>query len=138
MRAVQRVEAADDIKLHRAVPAVIDAAANALDVHTGGAELVVQIDEEEGAVIGEPRPGIAADAATGWYGLVFPAGVPQPIVDKTQKALAQVLAQDTIKQQLANAGAIPALSTPAEFTKLISEEVVRWKKVATEARIQPQ
>ena len=49
-----------------------------------------------------------------------------------------MLAQDTIKQQLANAGAIPALSTTAEFTKLISEEVVRWKKVATEARIQPQ
>lgn len=82
--------------------------------------------------------GMPTFAATGWYGLVFPVGVPQPIVDKTQKALAQVLAQDTIKQQLANAGAIPALSTPAEFTKLISEEVVRWKKVATEARIQPQ
>lgn len=82
--------------------------------------------------------GMPTFAALGWYGLVFPAGVPQPVIDKTQKALAQVLAQDSIKQQLANAGAIPALSTPEEFTKLISEEVVRWKKVATEARIQPQ
>ncbi len=82
--------------------------------------------------------GLPTFAATGWYGLVYPAGVPQPIIDKTQKALAQVLAQDTIKKQLSNAGAIPNLSTPAEFTKLISEEVVRWKKVATEAHIQPQ
>ena len=82
--------------------------------------------------------GLPTFAATGWYGLVYPAGVPQPIIDKTQKALTQVLAQDAIKRQLANAGAIPALSTPAEFNKLISDEVVRWKKVATEAHIQPQ
>ena len=82
--------------------------------------------------------GMPTFAALGWYGLVFPVGVPQPIIDETHKALAQVLEQDVIKKQLANAGAIPTLSTPEEFTKLISEEVVRWKKVATEARIQPQ
>jgi tripartite-type tricarboxylate transporter receptor subunit TctC len=82
--------------------------------------------------------GLPTFAALGWYGLVFPAGVPRPIIDKTQQALAQVLTQETVKRQLNNAGAIPNLSTPEEFAKLISEEVVRWKKVATDAHIQPQ
>lgn len=82
--------------------------------------------------------GLPNFSALGWYGLVYPAGVPQQIVDKTSKALAQVLAQDTIKKQLSNAGAIPNLSTPEAFSKLISEEVVRWKRVATDAHIQVQ
>jgi tripartite-type tricarboxylate transporter receptor subunit TctC len=81
--------------------------------------------------------GMPTFAALGWYGLVYPAGVPQPIVDKTQKALAQVLAQDSMKKQLSNAGAIPSLTSPAEFSKLISDEVVRWRAVAKEAGIQP-
>lgn len=81
--------------------------------------------------------GMPTFAALGWYGLVYPAGVPQPIIDKTQKALAQVLSQETTKKQLSNAGAIPSLSTPAEFSKLISDEVVRWRTVAKEAGIQP-
>ena len=82
--------------------------------------------------------GMPTFQALGWYGLVYPVGVPQDVVTKTQKALAQVLAQDVIKKQLSNAGAIPSLSTPEEFSKLISDEVVRWKKVATDANIAPQ
>ena len=82
--------------------------------------------------------GMPTFAALGWYGVVYPAGVPQDVIAKTQKALAQVLAQDAIKKQLANAGAIPNLSPPEEFTKLISDEVVRWRQVAKEANIQPQ
>jgi len=82
--------------------------------------------------------GLPNFSALGWYGLVFPAGVPQEAVTKTQKALAEVLSRDVLKKQLSNAGAIPSLSTPEEFTKLISEEVVRWRQVARDANIQAQ
>ena len=82
--------------------------------------------------------GLPTFAALGWYGIVYPAGVSEQIVAKTQKALGEVLSRDVIKKQLSNAGAIPNLSTSEEFAKLISEEVVRWRKVAQEANIQGQ
>jgi tripartite-type tricarboxylate transporter receptor subunit TctC len=37
--------------------------------------------------------GLPGFAYSGWYGLLFPAGVPQPIVDKLHKALAQELSR---------------------------------------------
>lgn len=74
----------------------------------------------------------------GWYGLVFPAGVPQAIVEKTHKALSTVLSQDAVKSQLANIGAEAALSSPQAFGKLIADEVVRWRGVAQAAGLQPQ
>ena len=80
--------------------------------------------------------GISDFEVLGWYGLVFPAGVPAIAVDKTQKALAQVLARDSVKTQLANVGALAALSTPQEFGQLIEKEIVRWRDVATNAHLE--
>lgn len=75
---------------------------------------------------------------TGWYGLVFPAGVPAVAVDKMQRSLAQVLARESVRTQLANVGALANLSTPQAFGALLEREVVRWRAVATEANLQPQ
>jgi tripartite-type tricarboxylate transporter receptor subunit TctC len=74
----------------------------------------------------------------GWYGMVYPAGVPKPIIDKSHAALTQVLSRDAVKKQLENIGAEAALSSPQEFGKLIAEEVVRWRDVAKTAGLQPQ
>ena len=74
----------------------------------------------------------------GWYGLVFPAGVPTAAIDKSQKAMAQVLARDIVKAQLANVGALAAWSTPQEFGRLIETEIVRWRDVATKANLAPK
>lgn len=82
--------------------------------------------------------GMPGFVVNGWYGMVYPAGVPQPIIDKTHAALTQVLSRDTVKKQLENIGAEAALSSPQEFGKLIAEEVVRWRDVAKTAGLQPQ
>jgi len=74
----------------------------------------------------------------GWYGLVFPAGVPPTAVEKTQRALAQVLARESVRNQLLNVGALPNLSTPQEFGTLIEQEVVRWRAVAKASGLEPQ
>src|SRR5262249_4205201 len=55
--------------------------------------------------------GISGYGYLGWYGLVFPAGVPQPIVDKMHKSLEGVLANDEVKKRLDGAGATANLST---------------------------
>ena len=82
--------------------------------------------------------GMPGFEVNGWYGLVYPAGVPKAIVDKTHAALNEVLSSDAVKKQLENIGAQAALSTPDEFGKLIANEVVRWRDVAKAAGLQPQ
>jgi tripartite-type tricarboxylate transporter receptor subunit TctC len=82
--------------------------------------------------------GMPGFEVNGWYGLVYPAGVPKDIIDKTHKALTQVLSRDSVKKQLENIGAEAALSSPQEFGKLIAEEVVRWREVAKTAGLEPQ
>jgi tripartite-type tricarboxylate transporter receptor subunit TctC len=82
--------------------------------------------------------GMPGFVVNGWYGLVYPAGVPSVVVDKTHAALTKVLSRDTVKKQLENIGAEAALSSPAEFGKLIADEVVRWREVAKTAGLQPQ
>jgi tripartite-type tricarboxylate transporter receptor subunit TctC len=80
--------------------------------------------------------GIPGFDVLGWYGLVFPAGVPEAIVAKTSKALNEVLARDSVKKQLENVGALAVRSTPQEFGKLIADEVVRWREVAKAAGLE--
>jgi tripartite-type tricarboxylate transporter receptor subunit TctC len=73
---------------------------------------------------------------SGWYGFVFPAGTPQPIVDKMHKALQQVLAREDVKAKLAGAGAIASLSAPDALGKLIASEVRSFQQVATRAGLE--
>ena len=77
--------------------------------------------------------GMPGFEVNGWYGMVYPAGVPKEVIDKTHKALTQVLSRDNVKKQLENIGAEAALSSPEAFGKLIAEEVVRWRDVAKQA-----
>jgi tripartite-type tricarboxylate transporter receptor subunit TctC len=74
----------------------------------------------------------------GWYGLVFPAGVPPIAIEKTRRGLEQVLAREAVREKLTNVGALPNLSTPQAFGTLIEQEVVRWRNVATASGLQPQ
>ncbi len=68
-----------------------------------------------------------------WYGFVFPAGTPAAIVDKTSKALEQVLSRPTVRDQLSKAGAEARFSSPAQFTKHIQDEIAKWKSVRDKA-----
>jgi tripartite-type tricarboxylate transporter receptor subunit TctC len=82
--------------------------------------------------------GMPGFEVNGWYGLVYPAGVPAAVIVKTHDALSEVLSRDTVKKQLGNIGAEAALSTPEQFRKLIVDEITRWRDVAKIAGLQPQ
>lgn len=74
--------------------------------------------------------GISGIGYLGWYGLAFPAGTPQPIIDKLHKAMKEVLSKDTVKMRLEGIGAIPNLSSPAEFRKVIECDIKGFQEVA--------
>jgi len=82
--------------------------------------------------------GVPGYAVTGWYGWVYPAGTPSAIVNRTSDALKQVLAQPEIKEQMAKAGAIVHVMSPAEFTQHMTDEVAKWKAVRDKAGLEPQ
>jgi len=90
-----------------------------------------------------PIPNVPAVAETlpgfgvlGWYGLAFPAGTPQPIIDKLRGALQQVLARESVKKKLEGVGAVANLSTPEEFRKTIESDISGFKEVAGKAGLQ--
>lgn len=83
--------------------------------------------------LGVPNP--VPDTFTG---LLAPAGTPREIVDKLSNTTAKVLAVPDVKQQLANFGSEPVLSTPAEFEALLKAEATFWSKAMDDAKIERQ
>ncbi len=82
--------------------------------------------------------GIAGFGFLGWYGLVFPAGTPQPIVDKMHKSLKEVLGREAVRKRLEGVGAIANLSTPEEFRKVIESDIKGFREVAGKAGLEAQ
>ena len=63
------------------------------------------------------------------YGLVAPAGTPQPIIDRLNKELRAALAADDLRQRLAADGAETLPSTPEQYAADIDREEKTWSKV---------
>ena len=72
---------------------------------------------------------------TQWYGILAPAGTPQPIIQRLQKEVAHAVHTPKLAQQFANLGAEAVSTTPAEFDALIRAEIEKWGRVIRAARI---
>ena len=70
-----------------------------------------------------------------WHGLIAPKGVPQPIVDKLNKAGNETLKLSEAAEKLATDGVAPAGGTPEQFGATIRKEVEVWKKLAADGII---
>jgi tripartite-type tricarboxylate transporter receptor subunit TctC len=79
--------------------------------------------------------GVKGYEVMAWVGLVAPAGTPQAIVDKLYKAIADILSSKEVQEKLLSLGADAAPQTPTEFAAYMKDEVKRWQKVITEAKI---
>jgi tripartite-type tricarboxylate transporter receptor subunit TctC len=75
---------------------------------------------------------------TSWYGLSFPAGTPGAIVDKTNKAMKDLLARESVRNQVLKLGALVRTSTPDELKAHIAAEIVKWKGVRDKAGIEQE
>jgi tripartite-type tricarboxylate transporter receptor subunit TctC len=79
-------------------------------------------------------PGYEAFA---WQGVAAPKDTPPDIVGKLNAEINAALADATIASRLADLGGIPMPMTPADFGKLIANEIEKWGKVIKFANIQP-
>ena len=70
-----------------------------------------------------------------WWGVVAPAGVPQPILHKIHAAMRAVLTQAETRERLEQLGASVRASSPEELARYIKSEMALWGKVVRDNRI---
>jgi tripartite-type tricarboxylate transporter receptor subunit TctC len=64
-----------------------------------------------------------------WYGLLGPAGLPQPIVKRLNTELAKILKMPEIAESFAKQGAVPMGGSPQDFAAFMRAESDRWGEV---------
>jgi len=70
-----------------------------------------------------------------WYGIIVPAGTPQPIIDRLQKEIAKALQSKEESKRMLDDGAVLIGDTPAQFSAFIKTEQNRWAKVIEKEKI---
>ncbi len=77
-------------------------------------------------------PGYEAD---NWWGMVGPAGIPKPVIDKLATEIAAIQDAEEFKQTLAKEGADPTKRGPEEFGRFLAREMDKWSKVVKDGNI---
>jgi tripartite-type tricarboxylate transporter receptor subunit TctC len=73
--------------------------------------------------------GVPGYLAPTWTGVIAPAGVPRPIVDKLNAAINKALTSESFKEKFAKIGDEPAGGTPEEFAATIKADSAKWGEV---------
>ena len=74
--------------------------------------------------------GLPENNANFWWGIVGPAGMPKPLVDRLNSEIALALADPGLKATFAKWNVAQTAGTPEAFGAYISQEYTRWKEVA--------
>jgi tripartite-type tricarboxylate transporter receptor subunit TctC len=76
--------------------------------------------------------------ATVWNGFFFPKGTPQPIVQKMNTALQDMVERPDVREKLEAIGldvVPPEQRSPEYLAKMLPQEIERWAKVIKSAGI---
>jgi tripartite-type tricarboxylate transporter receptor subunit TctC len=135
-------------------PAVIDLLAGHVQLQFASLPAVIQYVRggklRMVAQTGEKRSPAAPDTPTmieaglpgfivsSGFGLMGPAGLPRPVVDRVHASLKAALNNPDARNQLSGQGADPVGSTPEEYDAFNRSEIAKWIRVAKEADIQPE
>ena len=108
-------------------------------VQTGAIRVIAAINDGRSKYFPDAptmaEQGFAEAQVTPWFGVVVPAGTPQPIVERISKALESALATPDVREKLDIAGCEPKSAPLAQFTDIIRNDVALWAKVVKDAGI---
>jgi tripartite-type tricarboxylate transporter receptor subunit TctC len=79
--------------------------------------------------------GVPGYSAPTWTGLVGPAGMPAPVVEKLNAALNKAIQSDAFKTRFAAIGDEPAGGTPQDLADTIARDSAKWKSVVERAGV---
>lgn len=72
-----------------------------------------------------------------WMGIAAPPNTPDAAIEKVSKAIAQVIRESSVNQQILKMQATPVGNTPAEMQAVVKRDTERWKQVVQKANIKP-
>lgn len=79
--------------------------------------------------------GLPGYEATGWSGVLAPAGTPRQIIDKLNAEIVRMLPLPDVKERLAGDGSEFGKNTPELFGQFIRAELDKWRKVIRTANV---
>ena len=82
--------------------------------------------------LSETFPGFEASS---WFGMMVPAGTPDPIVDRLLRESRTALRSPDVNRTLTGQGAEPGGNTPAEFGAFYRSEIRKWASVIANAGV---
>jgi len=82
--------------------------------------------------------GVPGYSSGAWFGLMAPAGTPQPVVEKLAAETQRILKLPDVKVRLSALGAEPVGDTPAQFATHVKAEIAKWAKVIKDAKVELQ
>jgi tripartite-type tricarboxylate transporter receptor subunit TctC len=117
------------------LPSVLPHVANGSIRMIAAAEAKRLADYPDLPTINETIPGVIN---IGWNGLLAPAGTPTSIIDKLNAVTVDALKKPDVMAKMKLQGLTPISDTPAQFAKLISDEIAYWGKVIPAIGIKPE
>ncbi len=72
-----------------------------------------------------------------WFGVMGPASMPRPVVDKLAAAMDQVLRMPDVRERLTGMAMDVAAGGPAEMKQKVEGDAAQWVKLAQELDIKP-
>jgi tripartite-type tricarboxylate transporter receptor subunit TctC len=82
--------------------------------------------------------GLTGYDSTGWFGLVAPAGTPEPILSRLHAEFTAALNDEGIRTQMRNIGMEPVPSSTEAFDTYMKSETRKWGDVIRKANIKLQ
>ncbi len=82
--------------------------------------------------------GVKGVEAQFWWGIVVPAGTPQPVIARLNAEITQALADPEIRATFEKQSIDPSPGTAEALGALIAAESVRWAQVVAKAGIKPE
>jgi tripartite-type tricarboxylate transporter receptor subunit TctC len=78
-------------------------------------------------------PGYNEAGSDLWFGIVGPAGIPKPIVQKLNEKLVEALRSPDMRQRIRIQAFDLWTSTPEEFTRVLKSDYAKWGKIVRAA-----
>jgi tripartite-type tricarboxylate transporter receptor subunit TctC len=79
--------------------------------------------------------GVPGYESSVWFGVVVPAGTPQPIVSRLSADIARGVQQPELRERLTNMGYEVTSTTPEQMAAMIRAEIPKWARVVKAAGV---
>jgi tripartite-type tricarboxylate transporter receptor subunit TctC len=80
--------------------------------------------------------GVPGFEVIGWNALFAPAGTPQDVVAKLNKAIGEVVEMPDFRKRVVELGGVPQASTPAELADRLVTDIKKWNAIIDQAGVE--